>query len=118
MKNVCYGLCAVLLLVMGCNREKTYTISGTWENGSGKVVYLKKELGEKQFQIMDSAIVKDNQFQMTGAIPQVDKHILALGKDEQEVLLDGEPIGVVATQMTNKNGEKIDAYKVTIKGSH
>lgn len=30
MKNVCYGLCAVLLLVMGCNREKTYTISGTW----------------------------------------------------------------------------------------
>ena len=118
MKNVCYGLCAVLLFVMGCNREKTYTISGTWENGSGKVVYLKKELGEKQFQIMDSAIVKDNQFQMTGAIPQVDKHILALGKDEQEVLLDGEPIEVVATQMTNKNGEKIDAYKVTIKGSH
>ena len=98
--------------------KKTYTISGTWENGSGKVVYLKKELGEKQFQIMDSAIVKDNQFQMSGAIPQVDKHILALGKDEQEVLLDGEPIEVVATQMTNKNGEKIDAYKVTIKGSH
>ena len=118
IKNVCYGLCAVLLFVMGCNREKTYTISGTWENGNGKVVYLKKEIGEKQFQIMDSAVVKDNQFKMMGGISQVDKRILALGKDEQEILLDGEPIEVMATQMTNKNGELIDSYKVQIKGSH
>ena len=85
MKNVCYGLCAVLLLVMGCNREKTYTISGTWENGNGKVVYLKKETREKQFQIKDSADVKDNQFKMTGDIPQVEKNLLALEKNEQEI---------------------------------
>ena len=88
IKNVCYGLCTVLLFVMGCNREKTYTISGTWENGNGKVVYLKKEIGEKQFQIIDSAVVKDNQFKMMGDISQVDKRILALGKDEQEILLE------------------------------
>ena len=118
IKNVCYGLCTVLLFVMGCNREKTYTSAGTWENGNGKVVYLKKEIGEKQFQIIDSAVVKDNQFKMMGDISQVDKRILALGKDEQEILLEGEPIEVMATQMTNKNGELIDSYKVTIKGSH
>lgn len=48
------GLCAIILLVMGCDQKKTYTISGTWENGNGKVVYLKKETREKQFQIIDS----------------------------------------------------------------
>lgn len=118
IKNVCYGLCAIILLVMGCDQKKTYTISGTWENGNGKVVYLKKEIGEKQFQIIDSAVVKDNLFKMTGDIPQVEKYLLALEKNEQEILLDGEPIEVVATQMTNKNGDKIDAYKMAIQGSH
>ncbi|MEJ8782158.1 MULTISPECIES: redoxin domain-containing protein [unclassified Butyricimonas] len=118
IKNVCYGLCAIILLVMGCDQKKTYTISGTWENGNGKVVYLKKETREKQFQIIDSAVVKDNQFKMTGNIPQFEKYLLALEKNEQEILLDGEPIKVVATQMTNKNGDKIDAYKMAIQGSH
>lgn len=55
---------------------------------------------------------------MTGDIPQVEKYLLALEKNEQEILLDGEPIEVVATQMTNKNGDKIDAYKMAIQGSH
>lgn len=88
---------------------------GEWK-WKGRV--SEKEIGEKQFQIIDSAVVKDNLFKMTGDIPQVEKYLLALEKNEQEILLDGEPIEVVATQMTNKNGEKIDAYKVTIKGSH
>lgn len=118
IKNVCYGLCAIILLVMGCDQKQIYTISGTWENGNGKVVYLKKETREKQFQIIDSAVVKDNQFKMMGDIPQVEKYLLALEKNEQEILLDGEPIEVVATQMTNKNGDKIDAYSMVVKGSH
>ena len=118
IKNVCYVLCAVLLLAVGCNREKVYMISGTWEDGDGKVVYLKKEIGEKQFQTMDSAIVKDSKFQMTGAIQQIDKYLVTVGKDEQEILLDGEPIEVVVTQMTNKEGDKVDSYKVAIKGSY
>lgn len=80
IKNVCYGLCAIILLVMGCDQKKTYTISGTWENGNGKVVYLKKETREKQFQIIDSAVVKDNQFKMTGIFRRLRNIYLHLRK--------------------------------------
>lgn len=117
IKNVCYWLCAVLLLAVGCSKEKTYTISGTWEEGDGRVAYLKKEIGEKQFQILDSAIVVNGKFQMKGVIPKIDMRKLVIGKDEQDILLDEVPIQVTATQMTNKQGEKIDSWDLEIKGS-
>lgn len=117
IKNVCYWLCAVLLLAVGCSKEKTYTISGIWEDGDGRVAYLKKEIGEKQFQVLDSAIVVDGKFEMKGAITEIDMRKLVIGKDEQDILLDEVPILVTATQATNKKGEKIDSWKVEIKGS-
>ena len=117
IKNVCYWLCAVLLLAVGCSKEKTYTISGTWENGDGRVAYLKKEIGEKQFQVLDSAVVKDGKFEMKGIIPEIDMRKLVIGKDEQDILLDEIPIQVTATQMTNKQGEKVESWKVGIYGS-
>lgn len=117
IKNVCYWLCAVLLLAVGCSKEKTYTISGTWEEGDGRVAYLKKEIGEKQFQVLDSAIVVNGKFRMKGVIPEIDMRKLVIGKDEQDILLDEVPILVTATQMTNKQGEKIDSWNVEIKGS-
>jgi len=30
IKNVCYGLCAIILLVMGCDQKKTYNM-GEWK---------------------------------------------------------------------------------------
>ncbi len=46
------------LLFVGCaEQETTYTIQGEWEGGDGKVVYLKKDLGDKKYEILDSAVV-------------------------------------------------------------
>lgn len=117
MKNVCYWLCALILLATSCKNENTYTISGTWEDADGKVVYLKKQVGEKEFQVVDSAVVQNGAFKMTGLIEQIDKRILALGQQEKSILLDNVPITVKAVWATDENGEKLDAYKIELKGS-
>ena len=47
MRKIISGL-LIGLLFMGCTKqETTYTIQGEWEGGDGKVVYLKKDLGDK-----------------------------------------------------------------------
>ena len=117
MKNVSYWLCALILLLAGCKNENTYTISGTWEDADGKVVYLKKQISEKDFQVVDSAVVQNGAFKMTGLIEQIDKRILVLDKQEKSILLDNVPITVKATWATDENGEKLDSYAVELKGS-
>ena len=50
MKKVCYGLCAVLLFVMGCNREKTLHDFGNMGEREWKGrVFEKKNSGRSSF---------------------------------------------------------------------
>lgn len=57
MKKIVSGLLMGLLFVGCAEQETTYTIQGEWEGGDGKVVYLKKDLGDKKYEILDSAVV-------------------------------------------------------------
>ena len=48
MRKIVSGLLMGLLFVGCAKQETTYTIQGEWEGGDGKVVYLKKDLGDKK----------------------------------------------------------------------
>ena len=117
MKHTTLYLCLIALLAISCNQSNTYKISGTWEDGDGKVVYLKKVIDDKQSLVIDSAVVKGETFKMSGPIKQIDKRVLSMGKNEETILLDNEPIQVTVTRATGENGEKLDSYTVDLKGS-
>ena len=117
MKNKTLYLCLISILAISCNQANTYKISGTWEDGDGKVVYLKQVMDDNQSIVIDSAVVKGETFNMSGPIEQIDKRILAMGKNEETILLDNEPIQVTVTCATGENGEKLDSYVVDLKGS-
>ena len=117
IKNVCYWLCAIVVLSVSCNDKNTYKISGTVEEGDGMMVYLKKEIGDKKFLVEDSVEVKNGTFLLSGKIAQMDKRVLALEKNEVSIFLDNEPIEVTATRLINKEGKKIEAYDLKFTGS-
>ena len=117
IKNVCFGLCVILMLAVSCNSGETYKISGTVEDGDGMMVYLKKEIGDKKFLVEDSVVVKNGAFVLSGKIQQVDKRVLTLGKNEQVLLLDEVPMQVTATRLVSKEGKKLDAYDLKLAGS-
>lgn len=78
MRKIISGL-LIGLLFMGCaKQETTYTIQGEWEGGDGKVVYLKKDLGDKKYEILDSAIVANGSFKMQKPLGDVDERILEI----------------------------------------
>lgn len=112
----------LLLLVFGgsaCSRGQQYEITGSWEGGDGNVVYLNREIGNKEFVTEDSAVVRDGAFVMRGRVPQVDKRQLVVGRDKQDVLLDGVPIRVLVTtsESENRKGELISYHTAEITGS-
>lgn len=117
IKNVCYWLCAIVILSVSCKDESTYKITGAVEDGDGMMVYLKKEIGDKKFQVEDSVQVKEGKFLLTGKIIQPDKRVLALEKNEQEIFLDNVPMQVTATRNVNKEGKKLESYNLDITGS-
>lgn len=117
IKNVCYWLCAIVILSVSCKDGNTYKITGTVEEGDGKMVYLKKEIGDKIFQVEDSVQVKEGKFLLTGKITQTDKRVLALEKNEQEIFLDNVPMQVTATRNVNKDGKKLESYNLEVTGS-
>lgn len=116
-KNGWYWLCLLILLAAGCKKECAYMISGTWEDADGRIVYLKKAVGDKQYVSLDSAMVQNGSFKMSGLLEQIDKRILTIGNKEEEILLDAVPITVKVTKMVDENGNKLDSDEVEITGS-
>ena len=64
MKKIVSGLLMGILCVACAKQETTYTIQGEWKDGDGNVIYLKKDLGNKQYEILDSAVVVNGVFKM------------------------------------------------------
>lgn len=94
-----------LLLAWACTGEKEYTINGRWEGGDGKVVYLLKEVGNRQFETLDITFVKDGRFQFTGPLV-IDKRIIAAGEDKKEIILEEEPLNVTIHTHFKGEGKK------------
>ena len=118
MRKIISGL-LIGLLFMGCTKqETTYTIQGEWEGGDGKVVYLKKDLGDKKYEILDSAIVANGSFKMQKPLGDVDERILEINGSTNIVILDSIPIHVkcITVKKTVK-GKEIENVRAEISGS-
>ena len=71
---------ACVMLVLSCSRGISYRITGTWENGAGKKLFLKEFVEEKELRVVDSAVVKpDFTFSMKGNVDKVQKMALSYG---------------------------------------
>ena len=119
MKQIFFTLSIVFLVFNGCKSDHKYHISGTWEDGDGKVVYLKKELGKDDFQTIDSAVVTEGAFIMKGSVPEIDKYTIFIETLKENVILDEMPITMEVTTEWHENtkGEKRSTTKVALTGS-
>ena len=101
MKYTLYGISLALLLALGCEQADTYKITGTWADGNGKTVYLCKMTDDRTLLSVDSAVVQNGTFEMTGPLEQIDRRILVVGNSRDNLLLDDQPIKVNITKQEN-----------------
>lgn len=118
MKKLFYGIMAGILLVGCAKQETTYTINGVWKDGDGKVVYLKKDIGNKQFEILDSAVVAKGVFKMQKPLGDVDERVLQINGMTNVIILDSVPIQVnCETVKKTVGGKEVESVKTEITGS-
>lgn len=118
MNKIMVGVLAGLLFVACAPRETIYTIEGSWKEGDGKVVYLKKDLGGKQYEILDSAVVSQGVFKMQKPLIEVDERILQINGATNMVILDSVLIQVTCETVKRKvNGKEVESVKTEIRGS-
>jgi len=106
----------ILLIVFwacACSRTEKYSVSGTWEGADGHVVYLLEGRGEDA-RVVDSAVVRDGKFGMSKAFTQARRLTLSMGKRNQVILLDREPVTV---EIKGFLGEEGVANSCVVKGS-
>ena len=98
----------------------TYKIVGTWADGNGKTVYLCQMTADMQLLHLDSAVVKNGTFEMTGPFEQIDRRILLIENTRINVLLDGQPIQVSITKQEDQMAVLAagSLYDVKLSGSH
>ena len=118
MRKIVSGLLMGLLFVGCAKQETTYTIQGEWEGGDGKVIYLKKDLGNKQYEVLDSAIVANGVFKMQKPLGDVDERILQIDGSTNIVILDSVPIQVKCENVKKTvRGKEKESVKIEISGS-
>jgi peroxiredoxin len=111
-KNFTIVLCASCLL--GCAPKTGYQITGTWEGGDGKVVYLQKETTPGKHETVDSVTVTNGAFRFSGTVPGIEPRLLVAGTAKRDILLDGEPIGAtINTKVSAKNGKELQSFEIT-----
>ncbi|RHR73867.1 TlpA disulfide reductase family protein [Odoribacter sp. AF15-53] len=118
MRKIVSGLLMGLLFVGCAKQETTYTIQGEWKGGDGKVIYLKKDLGNKQYEVLDSAIVANGVFKMQKPLGDVDERILQIDGSTNIVILDSVPIQVKCENVKKTvRGKEKESVKIEISGS-
>ncbi|MDR1415095.1 MAG: AhpC/TSA family protein [Odoribacteraceae bacterium] len=110
-KKITIALCALSLA--GC-ATSGYKITGTWEGGDGKTVYLLREVTKGEHQAVDSATVTDGAFHFAGALSGIDKRQITAGTVKRDILLDGVPIAIkITTKTSAKSGKEIQFAEIT-----
>jgi peroxiredoxin len=102
------------LCLLGCAPGNDYRITGTWEGGDGRVVYLQKATNNKKYETVDSTTVSKGAFLFSGKLKEIDRRQLVVGTAKRDILLDGVPVQVTVTsRMNTKTGEEIQSLAVT-----
>jgi peroxiredoxin len=105
-----------VVALVACNAGHDYSISGTWEGGDGNIVYLRKHVTDKQYDVVDSVEVRGGTFLLSGTMKEIDKRQLAAGTAKRDILLDDVPIRVTVTSKLNeKTGQ--EKQQLTVVGS-
>lgn len=118
MKHAFYWLCLALMFSAGYARADNYKISGTWADGNGQTVYLCQVMADGKSVVVDSAVVKDGAFEMTGTFKQINRRVLAVGNDRVDILLDGQPIQVNVAEQQNSWAKMYGSkYDLRVTGS-
>ena len=119
MKKIILAFLAAGLCLGGCTKGNKYQISGTWEEGDGKTVYLQKEIGKDDYSMIDSAVVINGVFEMAGHVPEIDKYTIFIENLKENVILDEVPITIQVTTELHENtkGEMRSSTKVALTGS-
>ena len=118
MKKAFYGFTLALLLSAGYAQADNYKITGTWANGNGKTVYLCEVTPDGQTVAVDSVVVKDGAFEISGSIEQSDRRVLVVGNSRGNIFLDSQPVQVTITDEQDALTRTVlGDYKVQITGS-
>lgn len=89
-------LSVVLLAVVSCSQPEQYKISGTVSGSDSTVVYLQQWV-DGQLNSVDSAILLNNRFSMTGRIEVAQEYYLTKGTNDKVLLfVENVPITVHA----------------------
>ena len=110
---------ACVMLVLSCSRGISYRITGTWEIGAGKKIFLKELVEGKELRVVDSAVVKpDFTFSMKGNVDKVQKMALSYGKDKKkEIIVTEEPLEVTLMEVTKEwKGKPTTSVHIICKG--
>lgn len=119
MKKLLSIAVIIPILAGGCTSGQKYDISGTWADGEGNTVYLKKEISKDAYDLIDSAVVADGFFVMKGKVPNIDRYIVAIGNRKEKVLIDEIPLvfAITSEERENRDGRKITVIGVEFTGS-
>ncbi|MDE7074173.1 MAG: DUF4369 domain-containing protein, partial [Odoribacter sp.] len=117
MKRVLLGVIIGAWCGACAPKETTYLIEGNWKDGDGKVIYLKAN-GERESEILDSAVVVDGKFKMQQPLQDVFSRVLEINGVKHYIVLDSEPITVDCQTVKGEiKGREFNRVDVKIKGS-
>lgn len=118
MKKIILFLLTAAVAV-SCGSGQKYLISGTWPDGDGQTVYLKKQLDKDTYEVIDSVTVAGGAFEMKGRVPNIDKYTVWIGKSKEEVILDDVPLAfdITTERHENRKGEMVSSNVIKITGS-
>lgn len=115
-----YGLCILLLTVPMVMAQVSYQINGTWNDGTGKTVYLQKYVTTDSLEIVDSVkVASDFSFVFKGQLKEEQR--MAIGctpKNKAEIFVSTTPLQVTISEKTttDKKGQTRSTYRITVKG--
>lgn len=118
-KLICLGILSAVSLTLPA--QVSYRISGTFENGAGKTLYLSKAIGIDSVAPMDSTMVAaDMSFKLEGKLDMMQSLYFYYSKDKRKsIFIDGQPITLDIKAGTSTIGKKTEPmYKVAVHGSN
>lgn len=98
-------------------QAQSYLIEGTAAGLDGQKVYIGDVKSRKEVVMTDSATITNGQFRITGALSEVKKMTLFVGKASQSFLLNDTPLhAVYSVQTKDVKGKQVEVPKITFSG--
>lgn len=115
-----YGLCILLAAVSSVMAQVPYQITGTWDKGAGKTVYLQQYVTADSLQTVDSVkVAPDFSFALKGQLKEEQRMVIGCTpKNKAEIFISTLPIRVTVNEktITDKKGRTRDICKIAVNG--